>query len=326
MSTVNVLESTEIVHRDSELVKINNDAIELYCSQWQKEPFVTPDWDTDVHWTSHESYKLANYILLLDCLNFCFWPDLGDPKWQINYKDEIVGGYQALAMSLKRAIEDGLPVYEAGWMANATMKDVKRVFRSCDGATEIPLLDKRLEHINETGTVLLENFHGQFAEAILECRQSAVDLVKLIVEYFPSFRDIHTWNSHKVYILKRAQITAVDIYGSFNGQDLGKFADIDKLTVFADYKIPQVMRALGILEYAPSLAEKVDRQELIPSGSREELEIRVGMIWAAEEMRRTMARLGTPKKSLEIDWYLWNLGQRSLPNEKPYHRTRTVFY
>lgn len=324
-STVNVLETTEIVRRESELVNINLEVIKKYCREWALHPFITPAWDTSVHYDG-KGDRLANYILLLDSLNFCFWPDKGQPKWTIEYKGQKMGGYQALAASLKRAIEEGINVDDAHWMAQADLEQVRHVFRGTQEGIEIPLMDKRLEHINQSGKVLLDNFGGQYSQAIKSCQGSAVALVNLMVQYFPSFRDIHTWKGHEVRILKRAQITAVDIYGSFYGEGLGKFEDMDLLTVFADYKIPQVLRALGILEYAPALAEKVDNQELLPSGSREEMEIRVGMIWAVEEIRRELKRLGAPKMALELDWFLWNLGQEPLPGEKPYHRTRTVFY
>lgn len=324
-ATVNVLETTEAVRRESVLVKINSEVIDGCCRRWAEDPFETPAWDTSVHWDG-SGPELANYILLLDSLNFCFWPDKGQPKWTIGYKGNRLNGYQALAASLKRAVEEGVPVISAEWMASADMEHVRRVFRGIEEGVDIPLLDKRLEHINQTGRVLLDKFGGQFAEAVKSCSGSAVDLVELLVENFPSFRDIHSWNGQEVRILKRAQITAVDMYGSFGGRDLGCFSDMERLTVFADYKIPQVMRALGMLEYAPELAARVDSQELLPSGSREEMEIRVGMIWAAEELRRGLEKLGAPKLSLELDWFLWNLGQEPLPGEKPYHRTRTVFY
>ena len=106
-STVNVLETTEIVRRESELVNINLEVIKKYCREWALHPFITPAWDTSVHYDG-KGDRLANYILLLDSLNFCFWPDKGQPKWTIEYKGQKMGGYQALAASLKRAIEEGI--------------------------------------------------------------------------------------------------------------------------------------------------------------------------------------------------------------------------
>ena len=41
------------------------------------------------------------------------------------------------------------------------------------------------------------------------------------------------------------------------GKGLGAFYDIGELTMFADYRVPVVLRQLDILQYSPELAHKV---------------------------------------------------------------------
>jgi hypothetical protein len=101
---------------------------------------------------------------------------------------------------------------------------------------------------------------------------------------------------------------------------------MDKLTAFADYKLPQVLRHLGILRYSPELADKIEQRILIEAGSREEVEIRANTIWAVELMRQELEKMGKGLRAFEIDWILWNLGQDEAFKEKPYHRTVTIFY
>jgi hypothetical protein len=63
---------------------------------------------------------------------------------------------------------------------------------------------------------------------------------------------------------KRAQITA-------NGRALAgvaSFADVDRLTVFADNLLPHVLRTDGVLTYAPGLAATVDAGLLLPAGGQ----------------------------------------------------------
>jgi hypothetical protein len=174
--------------------------------------------------------------------------------------------------------------------------------------------------------VLLQSYGGSFAAAVESCGGSAVQLVDLLAREFSSFRDISTWKGLPVRILKRAQITAVDLYGTFAGAGWGQFHDLGALTAFADYKIPQVLRALGILEYSPELAARVDGRELLSPGSAEEVEIRAAMVWAVEWIRQVLADLGVNRRAFELDWFPWNLGQRPVADERPYHRTRTIFY
>jgi len=147
-----------------------------------------------------------------------------------------------------------------------------------------------------------------------------------LAEKLPSFQDVAKYLGHEVFFYKRAQIFAADLYGTFDGKDRGGFIDMDKLTAFADYKLPQVLRHLGILRYARALTQKVDQKVFVESGSNEEVEIRANTIWAVEMIRRELNKQGEDLRSFEIDWILWNRSQDQSFNVKPYHRTVTTFY
>jgi len=317
-----VLESTRPVVDGAEHVQINRPRVQALCREWAQNPVPIPPWDDSVHF-SDGGPATANYILLLDALNFCFWPDPGQPRWTIDYQGRTLGGYLALAASLKRGIEEGLPLLDADWLAQVTPEQLQHVFR---GEGRIPMMERRIANAREAGQVLKSRYGGSFARAIESCQGSAVRLVELLEREFSSFCDVATWKGRTVRILKRAQITPVDLYGTFGGAGLGDFSDLDELTAFADYKIPQVLRALGVLEYGPSLAERVDRMDLLEPGSPEEVEIRAAMVWAVEWIRQGLESEGLHRRAFELDWFLWNLGQELLPGQKPYHRTRTWFY
>jgi hypothetical protein len=99
-----------------------------------------------------------------------------------------------------------------------------------------------------------------------------------------------------------------------------------ELTAFADYKLPQVLRHAGILTYEAALASKVDRMVHLGPGSPEEVEIRANTVWAVELIKQELKRRGKNLKAFEIDWLLWNLGQREPFRAKPYHRTVSIYY
>lgn len=322
MKRPGVLESTRPVVDGAEHVQINRPRVQALCREWAQNPVPIPPWDDSVHF-SDGGPATANYVLLLDALNFCFWPDPGQPRWTIDYQGRTLGGYLALAASLKRGIEEGLPLLDANWLARVTPEHLLHVFR---GEGRIPMLERRVANAREAGQVLKSRYGGSFARAIESCQGSAVRLVELLEREFSSFCDVATWKGRTVRILKRAQITPVDLYGTFGGAGLGHFSDLEALTAFADYKIPQVLRALGILEYGPSLAERVDRMDLLEPGSPEEVEIRAAMVWAVEWIRQGLQAEGLSRRAFELDWFLWNLGQEPLPGQQPYHRTRTWFY
>lgn len=174
--------------------------------------------------------------------------------------------------------------------------------------------------------MLLERYAGQFANAVLAAERDAVRLTQLLARDFPSFADIGAWNGRLVPIPKRAQICVADLATAFDGQGWGNLTALDELTAFADYKLPQLLRHEGILEYAPELAATVDNYTLLPAGSRAEVEIRAATIWAVELLRRQLAAHGVVRRASEIDYRLWAESQTALPDERPYHRTLTIFY
>lgn len=97
--------------------------------------------------------------------------------------------------------------------------------------------------------------------------------------------------------------------------------------MFADYRVPQILRARGVLVYAPALAAAVDARDEVAYGSEEEVEIRAATVQAVEGLREELAGMGRPGvKSVLLDWLLWQEGERLKDELPPHHRTRTVFY
>jgi len=176
------------------------------------------------------------------------------------------------------------------------------------------------------GAFLISRYNGEANRLVEAAENSTLKLVELLVENLHSFRDEAEYYDTKIYFYKRAQIFAADLYGAFAGKDWGFFKDIDNLTAFADYKLPQVLRHVGVFQYSPSLEHKVDNNILLDPGSPEEIEIRANTIWAVELIRLQLKRMGRNLRAFEIDWILWNLGQQRKFKEKPYHRTVTIYY
>lgn len=131
-------------------------------------------------------------------------------------------------------------------------------------------------------------------------------------------------------ILKRAQILVADLWACFEGSSWGFFHDIDMLTMFADYRVPQVLLSMGLLHYEDSLMEKLQRAVEIPAGSKEEVEIRCCSICAVEMLREAMQKedSGLAINSVLLDFYLWDWAQmnRDQLEAFPIHRTRSIYY
>ena len=330
--TLGVLSSTLWVVEHATHAWLNRDIVGHISSQLLAKytPTSEPVWYDRFHF--HDgTERTVNWLLILDALNFCFWAEKGQPRWRIDYHSEILDGYWAEAASLTRAVEEGFELWDAEYLSTMSREDLAYIFRNtpeADGSVgeRIPLFDARLAHIHEVGRVLLQRYDGQFAHAVEKAGGSAINLALLLVQEFSSFRDVVVYHNQEIRFFKRAQICVADLYGAFGGKRWGAFTDLDKLTIFADYKLPQVLRHYGILEYEPRLAQRVDNQELLQSGGAEEVELRAATIWACELLRREMSRIsGQTITAVEVDQLLWYLGQNS-SEMRPYHRTRTIYY
>ncbi|XP_058808462.1 queuosine 5'-phosphate N-glycosylase/hydrolase [Phymastichus coffea] len=288
-----------------------------------------------LHPSPHDR-KVFDWLLVLDSLNFCFWSDkaLLPKKWKVNGQS----GYFALCAAIKRAVEEGVPITDAAFLSKVTEEEVRRILRPDEDSAETPLMKKRVENLNEIGRVLLDKYNGTFKECVKACNNSAEKLLKFIVTDFPCFRDEAVYKNQRVSFYKRAQILIGDIWACFNGKDLGEFKDIDYITMFPDYRVPQVLLHYGTMEYSHSLMEKLLSEDELPHGSEEEIEIRGCSIEAVERVVKETRYLiendttsdlrGLDCNSILVDHFLWDYRRKYAKELEtvPYHKTRTIFY
>jgi hypothetical protein len=320
-----VLTGAAHVVREASLVHLDPDAIERLSLRWADEPWPENIAFPEMHYFDGTERTL-NWLLLLDALNFCFWAFPNEARWRVEWRGEMLDGYNALAAALSRAMEDGLPLYDAAYIANLDEETLAATLRPAPDAAPIPLFTERLANAHEVGRVLLERYDGQFANALEAAGRDAASLALLLARDFLSFADVATWNGQPVPFLKRAQICVADIYTAFGGKGLGALTSLDQLTAFADYKLPQLLRYQGVMVYAPELAAQVDAYQEIAAGSEPEVEIRAATVWAVELLRRALTQHEIARSASEIDYRLWSESQASTPDMRPYHRTRTIYY
>lgn len=320
-----VLTGTASVMRTASLVTIDQRAVTRLAGEWAAEPWPEQAGLDALHFTDGTE-RTVNWILLLDTLNFCFWAEKDQPRWRVEWRGQTLDGYAALAAALTRAVEEGRPLWDAHYLADLPYHTLAEILRPIPGAPPIPLFEARLANIHEAGSVLLDRFDGQFSNAVKHAKGSAVALVQLIADEFRSFHDVTTWRGQSRPFLKRAQICVSDLHAAFAGESWGALHDLDRLTAFADYKLPQMLRAVGVLVYSQDLATTVDNYVLIPADSEEEVAIRSATVCAVELLRRALRERGIERTASAIDYRLWDASQRLDVEVKPYHRTRTIYY
>ncbi|KAI8381335.1 uncharacterized protein BYT42DRAFT_566163 [Radiomyces spectabilis] len=335
-----VLESAEFIAKHSEHVHIPleniDSAAEKILESMKTRVYSTKTWNEHVLHPKIANKDTVDWIFLIDLLNFSFWSDLDvadqstphPDRYAVQYNDRRYTGYWSLCAAINRALDKGIPVTQPAWYRDASDEDLKAVFES-DTKETIPLPQERIRLMREAGHVLCERFSGSFVNCIEQAQGSAQTLLAIILDHFPSFRDIHEFHGRKVYILKRAQILIADLWACFDGQSYGYFNDIDTITIFADYRVPQALYHLGVLRYSSDLLAKLEKYERLPSGSPDEVEIRGNSIWSVELIRRRIKELHphTHINAILLDFYIWDHAKEIQDDMiVPTHRTRSHFY
>ncbi|KAF9242650.1 hypothetical protein BU15DRAFT_43810 [Melanogaster broomeanus] len=328
--------------------------------------------------------ECLNWIFLISSLNFSFWSE-GEGteeryavEWRKGWNTEERGlhtGYWSLVAALNRALEENIPITDPAFYSSEVLCPdvlIAHVFRAApQSKEEAPLLKERIAIMREVGSILCNDFSGSYLGFLNTFQKSrnmqgtALELVQMVTDTFPSFRDERWVDGRRVFFWKRPQILVAETWAAFYPADSSAphpfFPSpsgpcISSLTMFADYRIPQILHHLHILVYPQWLEEKLRKGEGIEPGSREEVSLRAASIVSVERVRTEMLRLGgdvggcgcgggeergseneKEVSSVLIDFYLWDLAKRIESGKDmvegvetvemlPAHRTRSIWY
>ncbi len=315
-----IIESPKFVVENSQHVRINSQKVDEFCNYF--------DYKHIKHWINESPFDIKNlipkdrlhFLLVFNSISFSYW---GDPKWKIQYHSKEVDGAYGMICAVARAVENGLRILDTKYLSQIKKSELSKIL---EGNVQIPLFEERLNILREIGTTLVNNFEGDFTNLVKDAKGDSQELLRLIVKNFPSFEDSSIYKGEKVYFYKRAQLLVSDIVQAFGGHGLGRLKNINELTACADYKLPFVLRRLGIFSYSDNLAGKIDNQIPIERDSEEEIELRANTIWVVELIKQKIQKKILHADSIHVNDHIWMLGQKKLKNDKPYHLTRTTSY
>lgn len=307
----NILDTNYYVYNNSKHVKINQENIKLLINNNQLNK---PN-----HWLASNPFGLldlnikdiVNFLIIFGSIDCSFW---GNPKWTINDDGkDIDGAFALLYALLKLRKNKGHLDFE-----KISFDEFKSALR---GNVDIPLLEERYNIALEVSKIINNKMNGDFYTFIKDINTDT-ELIHILVNNFPSFEDKRTYNDKAISFYKLAQLVTSDI---LHIRELKENLNIDcsHLVGCADYKIPQVLRALGILEYDEELANLVDNKLEIIENSIYEVEIRANMIVAIDLIKKA---LNNKISAIDINDIIWSLGQDKSRNYQPYHLTRTLSY
>ena len=285
--------AAEQTAREARLVRINVAALDAYARSLPVDQARAPELDPATHFFGAPDDTLA-YVLTLDAINFGsgYFPRLA--------KRPGMSGYFTVAASLKDEFAAHGPLELGSLNADRCAEIFGQTLHDPAVAELMGLFAQAL---NDLGAMVARDGYRGLVE---RASGSAEQLATLLTE-MPFYRDVGFY--------KRAQLTAADL----STAGVAEFHDLDRLTIFADNLVPHVLRVDGVLSYDPDLLARINREELISSGSPEEREIRGCALHAVELMRGEL-------NAMQLDYVLWNRGQAQTYKAQPRHRTRTVYY
>ena len=328
-----VIESAEFIASVSQHVKLGNDddyqatskILEPYIKNFQKESWA----DFPLHpFELKDQEKKASWVFLIDTMNYAFWTPENQVPFTVSYKNKNYTGYWSLCAAIKKEIEKSDQILNPYFWANSTIEDWQRIFKS-ETETSIPFIEWRQQTISEAGKFLIEKYNGSVLNMIIDSNRSSLKLVDILINNLNSYKDMCEFEGRTVYFLKRAQIFAADLHYAFSldsNSEYCQFLDIDKLTMFADYRVPQVLNYFNLIRYDDYLYGELKTNPHFECGSRLECEIRGCSILSVEKLKKFISIPSI--NSITIDFVLWTFAKEhsDLMDYIPIHKTRGIFY
>ncbi len=290
-----VRHSAAQIAAEAKSVRIDLDALDRLGAVEEVPP---PALDPERHYLEGSQRDVATFVLTLEAINFGsgWFPELR--KRTDPHTGRQVSGYFTTSWALTERFRAHGP-----W-TNAQLRAMRadELAEVLGQARDHELMALYAQALRELGRFLGDR-HG-----LDLCNGSAVGLATTVAS------GMALWADRGFY--KRAQILPADL--ALAG--VAEFADLDRLTLFADNLVPHVLRCDGVLVYSDALAARIDAEEVLAPGPWER-EIRGCALHAVELLAQ---RAGSPPRVL--DMWLWNRGQEPEYKARPRHRCRCVYY
>ena len=322
MSTIReqILESLEPVIEKPKQVRINEQNIESLAKELKSEE--VPAWNNDDQFKGTVDQTL-HYYFFLNSINFCFWNLKGRGCWEFCKEDRWVSGYFACSYAVKKAFEEHEQFFDAEYCANLPFSVF---FDMLNGRNELLLIEERYESVTANYRVVHDAFKGKVSEILAKGNYDANEIVPLLAKKFPAFRDVGmTKKRKKILFYKNAQQFVSDI--SFALQDESEFEikNLQDLTVFPSYRLPQILETLGVFDYGLSVKSKLMNEQIIEPNHELELELRAQTIVAGEKLTAALKKEGKEITARELDLLLWHKARETV-NKRSHHKTISTFY
>jgi len=299
-------------------LEIDEEKIIKVAQQLAHEDFLTShQGDTEI-----EPREYMRKILFVNTLNFAFT----DFSTSVKYQYKQLSDTDAMVYQIDKAIQKGVPLLQGHYMRDINIDEFRKLFT---GNIEMPMLEEKVEILNEVGDTLVSKYDGDWINFIengpKKLYANGEGLVERLITDFQRFDDFSIYENEKIYFLKLAQLAFWGIHRELSSTYF-YIEDMENMTAFADYIIPVALQASGITKYTPELEKNINEGVLIERDSIEEIEIRAATIYATAKMTESTNELKNRKEKIiipQLDFKLWT---EFHAENTPHHLTKTIMY
>ncbi len=308
-----VRELANHIMNNPQFVTVLPERARIVAKQMRDFEFVLPTWDFPPFYPQNKSFEdMCLYYLLFSSINYCYFDEYDN-----RFQD---GVHRSSTLAGLRITENFEELKDYEFLCNVDSNYLLGDLFRAD--SPISLAKQRAAAFSEIGNFLRVSPDFTFEKMFRSLHNNAYFVAQTIPTMLPSWSDP---------FFKRAQLFVGMVQGKFDCFSRG----LEDLTVFADYRIPQTLHSMGVIRYSPELLRIISSSELIPSGSKPELEIRAATVVATDLLTSEFNTYHRGSLNvLHVDYLLWTAMRKrnSLPSgvmsltDIPHHRTMTTDY
>jgi hypothetical protein len=294
MSRVRAL--SDIILANPQYVRLNPGRAREVAEALKEYDISIPRWDFDprFHPQVDDFENVCLFNLFLNAVNYCYFDEDGK-----KFQDGDLSGCSLICARLTEHWEEIKDPY--------FLSQVDENYLLCElfrAERPISMVRQRTNALREIGAFLNKNQDFTFAKLFQKYKRNAYFVSQYLPVMLPSWRDP---------FFKRSQLFVGMTYGRFQDWTECPIDDesLSDLTIFSDYRVPQTLIALGVIEPRSQLMTRLHRKEFLASGSQKELELRAASIIGADMITKNLKSLVDESvNSLNTDFLLWSAATR----------------
>lgn len=293
-----VRELSDLLVAGSKNAKVNRDRAYAVAQALKEVPLEIPTWDFPPFYPQTDDFEeMCLFYLVFNSINYCYF----DQDYEKFYDGEH--GYSGSTLAGYCLTEMWDEIKDPQFLANVDETFLLGELFAAD--VPISMVKERTEAIREVGNFLLKNTDFTFDKFFQKHHRDAYRVSQAIPVILPTWRDPFA---------KRAQLFVGMVHGKFQNREEPVFdpKSLRDLTVFADYRVPQTLIAMGIIEVsALHLLSRINAHELVAPCSRMELELRAATVVGADVLTQALDEMRDEEVNvLHTDFLLWSAARK----------------